>query len=116
MGGRRDRIIQEDEQGWSFTSQHVCSGCGNDYALQAIIVAAEDTTASATFVAAHRLPNLTFSSKRLSEAYELNTATLMTRASTTTAARAATSGIVRGTPGTWSRSSRTYLPARASST
>ncbi len=49
MGFHRDRIIQEDEQGWSFTSQHVCSGCVNDYALQAIIVAAEDTTATCDF-------------------------------------------------------------------
>jgi hypothetical protein len=49
MGSYKDQLIQEEEQGWSFTSQHVCSGCVNDYALQAAIGAAEEATATCDF-------------------------------------------------------------------
>jgi hypothetical protein len=30
MGLLKDQIIQEGEQGWSFTDQHVCTGCVDD--------------------------------------------------------------------------------------
>jgi len=49
MGFMKERMIQEDEQGWSFTSQHVCTGCVDDYALQAAVGAAEDAEATCDF-------------------------------------------------------------------
>jgi hypothetical protein len=36
-------MMQEDEQGWLFTSQRACTGCVDDHALQAAIRAAEAT-------------------------------------------------------------------------
>jgi hypothetical protein len=49
MGSLKDQIIQEGEQGWSFTEQHVCTGCVDDYALRAAIGAAEEATATCDF-------------------------------------------------------------------
>jgi hypothetical protein len=49
MGFIKDQIIQEDEQGWSFTSQNVCTKCVEDYALGTAIRASESTTAECDF-------------------------------------------------------------------
>jgi hypothetical protein len=48
-GRLKDLKIQQDEQGWSFTSQHVCTGCVDDYALRAAIGVAEEATATCDF-------------------------------------------------------------------
>jgi hypothetical protein len=42
VGFVKNQLIQESDQGWSFSDQHVCAGCVNDYALQAAVRAAED--------------------------------------------------------------------------
>jgi hypothetical protein len=49
MGRAKERWLEEAAQGWSFTSQHVCTGCVDDYALQAGISAAEDAEAACDF-------------------------------------------------------------------
>lgn len=49
MGFLKERMLQEDEQGWSFTSQYVCTGCVDDHVLQAAIGAAEEATAVCDF-------------------------------------------------------------------
>jgi hypothetical protein len=49
MGLTKRRMLQEAAQGWSFTDQHVCTGCVDDYALRAAIGAAEDPEAACDF-------------------------------------------------------------------
>lgn len=49
MGIVKDLMIQEDEQGWSFTDKHVCAGCVDDYALEAAIRTAADPNESCDF-------------------------------------------------------------------
>jgi hypothetical protein len=49
MGFAKEQMLQEAEQGWSFTSQYVCAECVNDYALKAVIGAAEEAEATCDF-------------------------------------------------------------------
>jgi hypothetical protein len=49
MGRAKERLLQEAAQGWSFTDQHVCTSCVDDYALQGAIGAAEDPEATCDF-------------------------------------------------------------------
>jgi HEPN/RES N-terminal domain 1 len=49
MGLAKEQQLREEEQGWSFTDQHVCTNCVDDYALEAAIAAAEDDEATCSF-------------------------------------------------------------------
>jgi hypothetical protein len=49
MGLAKERMLQEDAQGWSFTDQHVCAAYVDDDALQAAISGAEDAAVTCDF-------------------------------------------------------------------
>jgi hypothetical protein len=49
MGFAKEQMIQEGEQGWSFTGGWVCRGCVNDYALESAIDADADGSESCSF-------------------------------------------------------------------
>jgi hypothetical protein len=72
-GTLKERVIQEDEQGWSFTSQHVCTGCVDDYALQPATGAAEDATAACDFCGSTPAAELDVLLEAFVKAYALNT-------------------------------------------
>jgi HEPN/RES N-terminal domain 1/RES domain len=49
MGLAKERMFQEAVQGWSFTDQHVCTACVDDYALKAAVSAADEDAATCDF-------------------------------------------------------------------
>jgi hypothetical protein len=49
MGLAKDLMMQEDEQGWSFTTQHVCADCVDDDSLETVIRTHADATQACDF-------------------------------------------------------------------
>lgn len=49
VGFAKERMMEEDEQGWSFTTQFVCRACVDDYALETEIRAAEEAETNCDF-------------------------------------------------------------------
>ncbi|WP_327415250.1 HEPN-associated N-terminal domain-containing protein [Streptomyces sp. NBC_01233] len=49
LGLAKRWMQQQIDQGWSFTSKHVCAGCVDDYALEAAISAAQDIDVECDF-------------------------------------------------------------------
>lgn len=49
MGLYKRMLEDQDDQGWYFTDQYVCTGCVNDDVLEAVLSAAEDADAVCSF-------------------------------------------------------------------
>ncbi|MEU2113849.1 HEPN-associated N-terminal domain-containing protein [Streptomyces sp. NPDC019507] len=49
MGQYKRMIEQQDDQGWYFTDQYVCTGCVDDPVLEAVLSAAEERDAVCSF-------------------------------------------------------------------